>query len=252
MCGIFGINNHKEAANITYLGLHALQHRGQESAGIASTDGYGMKYYKQMGLVSDVFGEDTLKNIKGTSAIGHVRYSTAGSSNISNAQPIVVEFAKNHIAVAHNGNLTNAKIIKETLENYGSIFQTTTDTEVIVHLMALSNEKTILDRLINALHRIEGAYSLLLLADKEIIAARDPYGFRPLVIGKLKKSFVISSESCAFDLIEAEYIREIEPGEVVYITKDGLLSVKPFKKVTPKYCIFEFIYFARPDSFMFG
>jgi len=252
MCGIFGINNHKEAANITYLGLHALQHRGQESAGIASTDGYGMKYYKQMGLVSDVFGEDTLKNIKGTSAIGHVRYSTAGSSNISNAQPIVVEFAKNHIAVAHNGNLTNAKIIKETLENYGSIFQTTTDTEVIVHLMALSNEKTILDRLINALHRIEGAYSLLLLADKEIIAARDPYGFRPLVIGKLKKSFVISSESCAFDLIEAEYIREIEPGEVVYITKDGLLSVKPFKKVTPKYCIFELIYFARPDSFMFG
>jgi amidophosphoribosyltransferase len=252
MCGIFGIFDYKDAPNITYLGLHALQHRGQESAGIASTDGETMRSHRQMGLVSDIFNEEVLKRLKGTSAIGHVRYSTAGSSNIGNAQPLVVEYSKGFIAVAHNGNLTNAKVIKEELENYGSIFQSSTDTEVIIHLVALSHENSTLDRLISALRRVEGSYSLLVLTDRELIAIRDPYGFRPLVLGKLKDSYVVSSETCAFDLIEAEYIREIEPGEILHISKDGIKTYTPFKKVSRKHCIFEYIYFARPDSFMFG
>ncbi len=252
MCGIFGIFNYKDAPNITYLGLHALQHRGQESAGMASTDGFAMRSHRQMGLVSDIFNEEALKRLKGDSAIGHVRYSTSGSSNIGNAQPLVVEYSKGHIAVAHNGNLTNAKIIKDELESYGSIFQSSTDTEVVIHLVALSHENSTLDRLISALRRIEGSYSLLVLTDRELIAMRDPYGFRPLVLGMLKDSYVVSSETCAFDLIEAEYLREVEPGEIVHITKDGLKSYTPFKKMNQKHCIFEYIYFARPDSFMFG
>ncbi|MCX8022673.1 MAG: amidophosphoribosyltransferase [Syntrophorhabdaceae bacterium] len=252
MCGIFGIFNHKDAANIVYLGLHSLQHRGQESAGIVSTNGHTMVGHRDMGLVSDVFQEAELKKLQGTSAIGHVRYSTAGSTTLSNAQPLLVEYSKGFIAIAHNGNLTNAKVIKDELENYGSIFQSTTDTEVIIHLIALSHENTTLDRLISALKRIEGSYSLIILTNKELIAVRDPYGFRPLVLGKLKNSFVVSSETCAFDLIEAEYLREIEPGEIIHITKDGLKTIKPFKKTSPKYCVFEYIYFARPDSFMFG
>ncbi|MCX5798213.1 MAG: amidophosphoribosyltransferase [Proteobacteria bacterium] len=252
MCGIFGIFNHKHASNITYLGLHALQHRGQESAGIASTDGYGMQSHREMGLVSDIFNEEVLKRLKGHSAIGHVRYSTAGSSNLGNAQPLVVEYSKGNIAIAHNGNLTNAKVIKDELENYGSIFQSSTDTEAIIHLIALSHENTTLDRLISALRRVEGSYSLVVLTDKELIAVRDSYGFRPLVLGKLKDSFVISSETCAFDLIEARYLREIKPGEILYINKDGIKTFRPFKKMSPKFCIFEYIYFARPDSYMFG
>ena len=252
MCGIFGIFDYKDAPNITYLGLHALQHRGQESAGIASTDGETMRSHRQMGLVSDIFNEEVLKRLKGTSAIGHVRYSTAGSSNIGNAQPLVVEYSKGFIAVAHNGNLTNAKVIKDELENYGSIFQSSTDTEVIIHLVALSHENSTLDRLISALRRVEGSFSLLVLTDRELIALRDPYGFRPLVLGRLKDSYVVSSETCAFDLVEAEYIREIEPGEILHISRDGLKTYAPFKKVNPKRCIFEYIYFARPDSFMFG
>ncbi len=252
MCGIFGIFNHKNASNIAYLGLHALQHRGQESAGIASTDGYGMQSHREMGLVSDIFNEEVLKRLKGHSAIGHVRYSTAGSSNLGNAQPLVVEYSKGNIAIAHNGNLTNAKVIKDELENYGSIFQSSTDTEAIIHLIALSHENTTLDRLISALRRVEGSYSLVVLTDKELIAVRDSYGFRPLVLGKLKDSFVISSETCAFDLIEARYLREIKPGEILYINKDGIKTFRPFKKMSPKFCIFEYIYFARPDSYMFG
>jgi amidophosphoribosyltransferase len=251
MCGIFGIFNHKNASNISYLGLHALQHRGQESAGIASTDGPIIRSHKEMGLVSDIFNEQVLKTLKGHSAIGHVRYSTAGSSNLGNAQPLVVEYSKGFIAVAHNGNLTNAKVIKDELENYGSIFQSTTDTEVIIHLIALSHENSTLERLISALRRVEGSYSLLVLTDKELIAVRDPYGFRPLVLGKLKDSYVVSSETCAFDLIEAEYVREVKPGEILLINKDGVKSFRPFKKVKPKYCIFEYIYFARPDSYMY-
>ena len=252
MCGIFGIFNYKDAPNITYLGLHALQHRGQESAGIASTDGSTMRSHREMGLVSDIFNETVLKGLRGDSAIGHVRYSTAGSSHIGNAQPLVVEYSKGFIAVAHNGNLTNAKIIKEELENYGSIFQSSTDTEVIIHLVALSHENSTLDRLIAALRRVEGSYSLLVLTDRELIAMRDPYGFRPLVLGRLKDSYVVSSETCAFDLVEAEYLREVEPGEILHITKDGIKTYAPFKKVNRKHCIFEYIYFARPDSFMFG
>ena len=252
MCGIFGIFNHKDAANIVYLGLHALQHRGQESAGIASSDGDAILSHRQMGLVSDIFNETTLRRLKGNSAIGHVRYSTAGSSNIGNAQPLVVEYSKGFIALAHNGNLTNAKIIKDELESYGSIFQSSTDTEVIIHLVALSHENSTLDRLIAALRRLEGSYSLLVLTDRELIAVRDPYGFRPLVLGRLKDSYVVSSETCAFDLVEAEYLREIEPGEILHITRDDVKSYMPFKKVNKKRCIFEYIYFARPDSFMFG
>ena len=252
MCGIFGIFNHKDAANIVYLGLHALQHRGQESAGIVSAAGSAMTAHKEMGLVSDIFNEEVLHKIQGHSAIGHVRYSTAGSSNLGNAQPLMVEYSKGFLAIAHNGNLTNSKVIKDELENYGSIFQSTTDTEVIIHLIALSHENTTLDRLISALRRIEGSFSLVILTDRELIAVRDPYGFRPLVLGKLKDSFVISSETCAFDLIEAEYIREIEPGEILHITRDGIRTYSPFKKIPPKYCVFEYIYFARPDSFMFG
>jgi amidophosphoribosyltransferase len=252
MCGIFGIFNYKDAPNITYLGLHALQHRGQESAGIASTDGTTMRSHREMGLVSDIFNETVLKGLKGNSAIGHVRYSTSGSSHIGNAQPLVVEYSKGFIAVAHNGNLTNARIIKEELENYGSIFQSSTDTEVIIHLVALSHENSTLDRLIAALRRVEGSYSLLVLTDRELIAIRDPYGFRPLVLGRLKDSYVVSSETCAFDLVEAEYLREIEPGEILHITREGVKTYAPFKKVHRKHCIFEYIYFARPDSFMFG
>jgi amidophosphoribosyltransferase len=179
MCGIFGVFNHKDAANITYLGLHALQHRGQESAGIVSTTPSIMTAHKEMGLVSDIFNEGVLHKLQGHSAIGHVRYSTAGSSNLGNAQPLMVEYSKGFIAVAHNGNLTNAKVIKDELENYGSIFQSTTDTEVIIHLVALSHENTTLDRLISALRRIEGSHSLLVMTNRELIAVRDPYGFRP-------------------------------------------------------------------------
>ncbi len=252
MCGIFGIFNHREASNLTYLGLHALQHRGQESAGITSTDGYTMYSHRDMGLVSDIFNEQVLQQVRGHAAIGHVRYGTAGSSDIKNAQPFSVEYSKGALAIAHNGNLTNARIIREELENYGSIFQSTIDTEVIAHLIALSHENATLDRLISAIRRIEGSYSLLLLTDKEMIAVRDPYGFRPLVLGKLKDSYVVSSETCAFDLIEATYLREVEPGEVLHITKNDIRSYSPLKKVEPRYCIFEYVYFGRPDSDIFG
>jgi amidophosphoribosyltransferase len=252
MCGIFGVFNHGEASNLTYLGLHALQHRGQESAGIVSTDGSTMYARREMGLVSDIFDEEALQAMKGHAAIGHVRYSTAGSSDLKNAQPFVVEYSKGPLAIAHNGNLTNAKIVRDELQNYGSIFQSTMDTEVIVHLIALSHEQATLDRVISALRRVEGSYSLLLLTDKEMIAVRDPNGFRPLVLAKLKDGYAASSETCAFDLIEAEYLREVEPGEVVHISGDGIRSYSPFKKAEPRRCIFEYIYFARPDSEVFG
>jgi amidophosphoribosyltransferase len=251
MCGIFGIYNHPEASNITYLGLYSLQHRGQESAGIVSSDGKHLRHFRQMGLVSEIFNRDTLKTLSGRSAIGHVRYSTAGSSELKNAQPFTVEYAKGGVSIAHNGNLTNAFLIKSELESDGSIFQSNMDTEVIVHLIARSKEKTFTERTIQALHKVEGAYSLLFLTEKEMVAARDPFGFRPLVLGELKDSPVVASETCAFDLIGAKFIREIEPGEIILVNGDGIQSFKPFPSAQPHQCIFEFIYFARPDSYIF-
>jgi amidophosphoribosyltransferase len=252
MCGIFGICNHSEASNHTYLGLYALQHRGQESAGIVSSDGKQLHHYRQMGLVSEIFTRDILRKLSGKSAIGHVRYSTAGSSELKNAQPFVVDYAKGSIAIAHNGNLSNASFIRSELESDGSIFQSNMDTEVIVHLIARSKAKTLVERTIQALSQVEGAYSLIFLTEKEMIAVRDPFGFRPLVLGQLKNALVVASETCAFDLIGAQFLREIEPGEILLINLDGIQSFKPFPPKQHHQCIFEFIYFARPDSFIFN
>ncbi len=252
MCGIFGIYDHPEASNHTYLGLYALQHRGQESAGIVSSDEKQLHHYRQMGLVSEVFSRDILRRLPGRSAIGHVRYSTAGSSELKNAQPFMVDYARGMMAIAHNGNLTNASLIRSELESRGSIFQSNMDTEVIVHLIARSKEKTFLERTVHALRQVEGAYSLLFLTETEMVAARDPLGFRPLVLGSLKDSPVVASETCAFDLIGAKFIREIEPGEILLINGDGIKSFKPFPRKQRHQCIFEFIYFARPDSFIFN
>ena len=252
MCGIFGIYNHLEASNLAYLGLYALQHRGQESAGIVSSDNRQLHHYRQMGLVSEVFTKDILKRLSGKSAIGHVRYSTTGSSELKNAQPFVVDYYKGTLAIAHNGNLTNAPLIKSELESRGSIFQSNMDTEVIVHLIARFKEKTFVERTVHALKQVEGAYSLLILTEKEMVAARDPFGFRPLVLGQLKDAPVVASETCAFDLIGAKFVREIEPGEILLINEEGIKSFKPFPHKQHHQCIFEFIYFARPDSFIFN
>ena len=252
-CGIFGVFNHPEASNLTYLGLYALQHRGQESCGIVSSDAGTLHSHKSMGLVADVFGnQEIFKSLPGKAAIGHVRYSTTGSSVIKNVQPIMVDYSRGSIAVAHNGNIVNAQIIKDELEAYGSIFQTTMDTEIIVHLLATSKENSLLDRLTDALNRIQGAYCLLFLTETRMVAARDPNGFRPLCLGRQGSAYVVASESCALDLIDAEFIREIEPGEVIVIDKNGMTSYFPLKKVEPTPCIFEFVYFARPDSHIFG
>lgn len=252
-CGIFGIYNHPEAANLTYLGLYALQHRGQESCGIVSSDGMDLHTHKSMGLVADVFeDEEIFQTLPGNSAIGHVRYSTTGSSVLKNVQPIMVDYSRGSIAVAHNGNIVNAQIIKDELEAWGSIFQTTMDTEIIVHLLAMSKANALLDRITEALARVEGAYCLLFLTETQMVAVRDPNGFRPLCLGKRGDAYVVASESCALDLIEAKFVREIEPGEVVVIDQNGINSFFPFKKVNPTPCIFEFIYFARPDSYIFG
>jgi len=252
MCGIFGIYNHLEASNLAYLGLYALQHRGQESAGIVSSDNRQLYHYRQMGLVSEVFTKDILKKLSGKSAIGHVRYSTAGSSELKNAQPFMVDYHKGSLAIAHNGNLINAPLIKSELESRGSIFQSNMDTEVIVHLIARFKEKTFVERTVHALKQVEGAYSLLILTEKEMVAARDPFGFRPLALGQLKDAPVVASETCAFDLIGAKFVREIEPGEILLINEEGIKSFKPFPHKQHHQCIFEFIYFARPDSFLFN
>ena len=252
-CGIFGIFNHAEASNLTYLGLYALQHRGQEACGIVSSDGKTLYSHKDMGLVADVFGnQETFKKLPGTAAIGHVRYSTTGSSVIKNTQPIMVEYSRGAIAVAHNGNIVNAQLIRAELEAYGSIFQTSMDTEIIVHLLATARNESLVERISRALERIEGAYCLLFLTESRMIAARDPNGFRPLCLGRQGGSYVVASESCALDLIEAEFIREIEPGELIVIDKNGMTSYFPWKKIAPTPCIFEFVYFARPDSYIFG
>ena len=248
-CGVFGIFGNPEAANLTYLGLYSLQHRGQESAGIVTADGYKLHAHRAMGLVTDIFSGEVINKLTGKSAIGHVRYSTAGSSDNKNTQPITVAYEKGELAISHNGNLTNARTLRRELEKQGSIFQSTTDTEVIIHLIAKSEEEKVVSRIISALDKCKGAYSLLFLTPDKLIAARDPRGFRPLALGKLNKNYVVSSETCAFELIGAEYIREIEPGEVVEIDEGGIESYKPFPEAKPAPCVFELIYFARPDSF---
>jgi amidophosphoribosyltransferase len=252
MCGIVGIYNHPEAAKIAYLGLYALQHRGQESAGIVTADGKTLYSYRQMGLVADIFNEDTFQNLPGSSAIGHVRYSTAGGSTLKNCQPFIVDYARGGIAVAHNGNLVNALTLRSEFEAHGSIFQSTMDTEIIIHLIASSHQNSLLDRIVYALERVKGAYSLLFLTETRMVAVRDPHGFRPLVLGDLNGSPIVASETCALDLVEAKFVRDIEPGEVLLIDKDGIHSYHPFEKPPHARCIFEYVYFARPDSKLDG
>ncbi len=252
-CGVFGVFGHPEAANLVYLGLYALQHRGQEGAGIVSSDGEILRIEKGLGLVSDIFSEENISKLKGLAAIGHNRYSTTGASQIvENVQPLLINYALGSLAVAHNGNLTNYGAIKDELEAYGSIFHTSVDSELIVHLIAHSKSGSLSTRAVDALQKVEGAYSLLILSEQEMIGIRDPNGFRPLCLGMLDGAYVLSSETCALDLIEAQYIRDIEPGEVVIINKDGMKSYHPFPEARQSCCIFEFIYFARPDSYVFG
>lgn len=251
-CGVFGIFGHPDAANLTYLGLYSLQHRGQESAGIVSSDGKQLYGQKAMGLVADIFDEERISKLPGHMAIGHNRYSTAGASIAINIQPILVNFALGGLAIAHNGNLVNAGILKDELEAYGSIFQSTMDSEVIIHLIAQSRMATLHERIIDALSHVQGSYSLLIITEEELIAVRDPHGFRPLSLAELDGAYVVASETCAFDLIEATYIRDIAPGEMVVISSKGISSSFPFKPAEPSHCIFEFIYFARPDSMVFG
>lgn len=251
-CGVFGVYGHKRAAQLTYLGIYALQHRGQESAGITTADGRRVYFHRGMGLVNDVFNEKVLEKLPGDIASGHVRYSTTGTSNVANAQPFVVQYARGALTIAHNGNLINAAKIRKELENEGAIFQSSMDTEVITHLIARSKKEKIEDAIIEALTQIKGSYSLVITNEEKLIAVRDPHGFRPLCLGKLDNGYILSSETCALDLIEAEFIREIEPGELLVIDKNGLNSITAFNSTGHSHCIFEYIYFARPDSDVFG
>ena len=266
MCGIFGIANHGDAAGMTYLGLYALQHRGQESTGISSSDGDQVYTHKSMGYVADVFSEDVIRKLKGTHAIGHTRYSTAGDSNEGNAQPIVVKERRfGTVALVHNGNLINAVSLRQDLEQQGAIFQSTSDSEVILHLLARSSADDLLEALGETLSQVKGAFSLLLLTEDALIAVRDPNGFRPLNVGKVNGSYVFASETCAFDLIGATYLREVQPGEIVLIrggaaqarqgaavTDGELKSVKMLPAPRLAKCVFEHVYFSRPDSIVFG
>ncbi len=253
-CGLFGIYGHRDAARLTYLGLYSLQHRGEEAAGIVTYDGKQMRIHKAQGLVSEAFDEQMLHNLPGRSAIGHTRYSTTGSSDLKNAQPLLVNYAKGSIAVAHNGNLVNAFELRAHLEAFGSIFQTTVDSEIIVHLLARSSHKTFDEDLIDCVRQIKGAFSLLFLTKDGLIGCRDPQGFRPLCIGRFNQTYVLSSETCALDLIGARFLREVEPGEIVMIGPNGLRSLHPFKDQPNKlaHCLFEHVYFSRPDSIVFG
>jgi amidophosphoribosyltransferase len=251
-CGVVGVYGHPEAANLVYLGLYALQHRGQESAGIVASTHSKMHLELGMGLVADIFDPARLLKLPGPLAIGHNRYSTAGKSEIVNAQPCMINYAAGSLALGHNGNLVNAQAIRKELGNKGAIFQSTNDSEVIVHLMAQAKSESFVDRAAEALRQVSGAYSLVLMTENELLAARDPHGFRPLCLGKLDGAYIVASETCVMDLIEAEFIREVEPGELILINEDGLQSFFPFKKVETKHCVFEHIYFARPDSFLFG
>lgn len=251
-CGIFGIWKHPNAAHLTYLGLYALQHRGQESAGIVASDGVALRAEKGMGYVNDVFKETEMKHLPGEASIGHVRYSTAGEVSIREAQPLLINYHRGQLAICHNGNLPFANNLREKLEGEGAIFSSTSDTEVILHGIARSKANNLYAAIVNTLGDIEGAYSMLFLTPDSLIAVRDPRGFRPLSIGKLNETYVIASETCAFDLIGAEHIRDVEPGEVVIINQNGIESYFPFPKQNPAMCIFEHVYFSRPDSIVFG
>ena len=252
-CGVFGIKPHPESANMTYLGLYALQHRGQESAGLVSHNGKTLSCYKRMGLVADVFNREILNKMEGSAAIGHVRYSTAGSSLLENAQPLLITCQHGQIAVAHNGNLVNANQIRRKLGKIGSIFNTDSDSEVILHLVAKSNKTNLEDAIIEALDQVEGAYSCVFITEDKLIAVRDPHGFRPLMMGSLGEATVFASETCAFDLLDARFEREVKPGEMVVVNDMGMRRcLKPFEEKPTKQCIFEHIYFARPDGVMFG
>ena len=250
---MFGVYGHKDAAKLTYFGLYALQHRGQESAGIVTSDGKTVHEHRQMGLVTEAFNEKVLNSLPGNIAIGHVRYSTTGSSVLKNAQPFIVSHAGKTLAIAHNGNLTNARRLKGELEARGSIFQTTIDSEVMVHLIARNMHSGLEEAIVKTVRKIEGAYACTFMTEDELIAFRDPSGLRPLCLGKLNGAYVIASETCAFDLIDAKYERDIEPGEIVIINQDGLKSIRTRRHhVRKSFCIFELIYFARPDSSIFG
>jgi amidophosphoribosyltransferase len=251
-CGVFGVFGHEEASKLTYLGLYALQHRGQESAGIVSSDGAELHLHRAMGGVEDIFTPPVLTNLPGNLAIGHTRYSTAGDKALLNAQPIMIDCNKGKVALGHNGNLTNAAEWRRKLEHKGSIFQTNSDTEVIVHLLARSQARNLTGALGDALNQVEGAYSLLVLTTDELIAVRDPRGFRPLSLGRLGDAWMVASETCAFDLLNAQYVREIEPGEMVRISRSGIESIHFAPEKPRQQCIFEHVYFARPDSIIFG
>jgi amidophosphoribosyltransferase len=251
-CGVFGIYGHPEAANLTYLGLYALQHRGQESVGIATSDGGRLQMHKAVGYVADAFDEATINRLGGTSAVGHVRYSTSGDSGIKNAQPILIDCAHGEIAISHNGNLVNAQELRDSLVRQGSIFQTTSDTEVLLHLYARSRAATPEQALVESISQAQGAFSLALLTRDRLIAVRDPHGFRPLTLGRLGDAYIVCSETCALDLIDAKWVRDIEPGEVFIVGPDGEKSIRPFPPAPKAHCIFEHVYFARPDSYVFG
>jgi amidophosphoribosyltransferase len=251
-CGVFGIFGHPEAANLAYLGLFALQHRGQESAGIAASDGEKMRVSRAMGEVAEAFDEATLARLPGHLAIGHTRYSTAGESKLENAQPFLIDCTHGQIAVAHNGNLVNAREVRDDLVRSGSIFQTGSDTEVLLHLYARSRAPSVEEALTESIAQVRGAYSLVLVTKNRLIAARDPHGFRPLALGRLGDAWIVCSETCAMDLIGATYVRDIEPGELLVISDGGLRSIHPFPPQPLSQCVFEHVYFARPDSYVFG
>ena len=251
-CGVFGIFGHPEASRLTYLGLYALQHRGQEAAGIVTSGNSGFRSRKKKGYVADVFDAKALEKLEGSNAIGHTRYSTSGESNNANIQPIYIECKFGKIAVCHNGNLINAHLLRHELVERGSIFRTTSDTEVILHLYAKSMQRSREDAIFDAVRTVTGAFSLLFLTEDALVGVRDPRGFRPLILGKLGATYVLCSETCALDLIDADYVREVEPGEMVVIDDDGVRSLHPFPKTPASHCIFEHVYFARPDSTVFS
>jgi amidophosphoribosyltransferase len=252
-CGVFGIFGHPDAAATTTLGLHALQHRGQEACGIVTYDGEHFHAHRALGLVGDNFGSgEIIERLTGTVAVGHVRYATTGETILRNVQPLFADFEFGGMTIAHNGNLTNALAVRRELVKRGAIFHSTTDTETIIHLVATSQASTVVDRLVDALRQLEGTYSLVAITRRKLIGTRDPYGIRPLVLGQLDGAYILASETCALDIIGAEFIRDVEPGEVIVIDDQGLRSVKPFLGVTRRFCIFEYIYFARPDSTIEG